>query len=215
MALQLYRLISQDFSKPHGPDNFPLTSPRYLELAVFRFEDVCVMVQDDMKGYLRTAALEKKVGVEATFRWLRRRNVNICLLTDFNRDDFLLLISRLGWSVGEQELIQLVVLRESEKENPVRMAYESAGLRSPRQAIVVVDSPRLLHCARTTGSSLVFGVTNGKRNYRELADQPFRTLLDGIIQLPNYLLSRLPEEQQAHPAGDGYGGSSPLLRLPE
>lgn len=168
---------------------FPSSSPRFLELAVFRFEDVCVAVQEDMGNYLKTAALEVKAGVEATFRWLRRRQVKICLLTDYNREDFLLLAGRLGWGIGPQELIQLVVPEQSQEENPVRQAYAFAKLRFPQQTVVVVDSPRLLQCARKAGSTLVFGVTNGESAYQDLAEEAVRSLLDSPIQLPNYLLS--------------------------
>lgn len=186
-----FKVISQDFSRQYSADRFSASTPRFIELAVFRFEEVCVRIQEGMEGYLRTAALERRAGIDATFRWLRRRGVRICLLTDFQREDFLLLLERLGWRVGEEELIQVVVLNQSAQENPVKLACESAGIGSAAHAITVVDTPKLLHAARSAGGKLVFGVTNGQSAYNELAKEPFFALLDGAIQLPNYLLSNL------------------------
>ncbi len=177
----------------------PSDTSRFVELAIFRFEDVCVRVQDGMEGYLKTAALEKQAGIEDTLRWLRRRQVRVCVLTDYDRDDFFLLLDRLGWKIGEDALIQMAVVNQDRKANPVRKALEASGLRAAQQAIVVADTVRLLHCAITTGLHLVFGLTNGKSAYQELALEPFRALLDSPVQLPNYLLQTLPE--------DGFGKS--------
>lgn len=177
---------------------FPVSHHRFLELAVFRFEDVCVDIQEDMAGFLRTAALEKKAGIEATFRWLRRRQISICLLTDFNREDFFLLLDRLGWQIAEDELVQLAIVEQQRKPNPIRLACEAVGLTTSLQALAVVDSPRLLHCATAAGAHLVYGVTNGRSAYRELAAEPFRALLDSAIQLPDHLLRNLPSDH-LHP----------------
>jgi len=171
----------------------PASPHRFLELAIFRFEDVCIDIQDDMDGYLRTAALKKKAGIEATFRWLQRRQISVCVLTDYGREDFFLLMGRLDWTLGEDQLIQMAVLDQSRKPNPVRLAIDAAGLANARQALVVVDTPRLLHCATTAGAHLIFGVTNGRSTYRQLAAEPFQSLLDSTLQLPDYLLSNLPE----------------------
>jgi phosphoglycolate phosphatase-like HAD superfamily hydrolase len=184
--------------------NFPTSFPfgmslqpnvRFLELAVFRFEDVCVRVQDGMDGYLRTAALEKVPGIEATFRWLRRRKVKIALLTDYNREEVTVLLDRLGWLVGEENLIQLIVLEQAEQDNPIRQVLDYARINSPLQAIVVADTPRLLRCATGAGSQLVFGVTNGRSSYHELVAAPYGALLDSSIQLPDYLLRTMPENE--------------------
>lgn len=169
-------------------------SSRFLELAIFRFEDVCVNVQEGMDGYLKTAALEKKTGIEDTLRWLRRRQVSICLLTDYGRENLFLLLERIGWGIGEDALVQMVIVNQDRKANPVRLAFDAAGLQSTHQALVVADTSRLLHCATTTGLHLVFGVTNGRSTYQDLALEPFRALLDSAVQLPNHLLQTLPEE---------------------
>lgn len=167
-----------------------------------------------MGDYLRTAALEIKAGVEATFRWLRRRQVSICLLTDYNQEDFLLLAGRMGWGIGPDELIQFVVLEQAEEENPIRRAYDFAGLHFPRQAVVVVDSPRLLRCAYQAGSSLVFGVTNGESTYRDLANEAVRSLLDSPIQLPNFLMSMIPDDGWEERVRCTSGGVAPRLWYP-
>lgn len=193
---------------------FPHSQHSFLDFAVFRFEDVCVKVQEGMDGYLRTAALEKKAGIEATFRWLRRRKISICLLTDYSREAFFLLLERLDWGVGEEEFIQMAVVEESNKVNPIQLAFESAGLRAAQQAIVVVDTPRLLQCATAVGTHFVFGVTNGRSSYRDLAPEPFRTLLDSVLQLPNYLLRNLPGENLNPALRGGERSEPPRLWYP-
>ena len=186
----------------------------FLELAIFRFEDVCINVQEGMEGYLKTAALERKGGVEATIRWLRRRGVKIALLTDYNRADFFLLLDRLGWGVGEDQLIQVVVLGQGQKANPVKLAYESIGVRSPKQVLLLADTVRLLHCATSAGLHLVFGVTNGRTSYNDLAREPFKALLDSTLQLPDYLLRNLPEEMPKRLMASGGRRNPPRLWFP-
>lgn len=181
------------FPSPRPTMQFSPSTP-FLELAIFRFEDICIDVQEGMEGFLKTAAIEKKSGIEATMKWLRRRQVRIALLTDYDRDDLLVLLDRLGWGIAEDQLIQIVVLGQGRKVNPVKLAFEAAGVASPQQALLVADTSRLLYCATAAGLHLVFGVTNGRSTYLNLAQEPFRALLDSTLQLPNYLLRNLPEE---------------------
>lgn len=168
-------------------------STRFLELAIFRFEDVCVNVQQGMEGYLKTAALEKKAGVEATMRWLRRRGVRIALVTHYDREELSILLERLEWGVGEDQLIQLAVLKQKNQSNSVKLAFETSGVESVQQVLLVTDNDELLRQGQAVGIDLVFGVTNGGSTYQSLAQEPFYALLDSTVQLPNYLLQNLPE----------------------
>ena len=193
---------------------FPPPHRQFLELAIFRFEDVCIEVQAGMDGFLRTAALEVKPGVEAVFRWLRRRGVGICLLTDYCREDFTLLLDRLGWSLGQEGTVHLAVAGQSDKPNPVRTAIDAAGLISGAAALVVSDTVRLLECARASGCRIVFGVMNGSSSYPELAASPFGVLLDNALQLPDHLLRMLPDDSGLSGSGRTRGGSPPRLWYP-
>lgn len=169
---------------------------RFLQLAIFRLEDVCVRVQEGMEGFVKTAALEKSPGIEATFRWLRRRGVRICVLSGYNREDTEILLDRLDWEVGEDGFLQLVILNEATKQNPIELAIESAGLLWPSAVTVVVDTPRLLQCGRDTKCRFVLGVTNGSHTYELLANEPHHSMLDSTLQLPDFLLRQLPEGEE-------------------
>ncbi len=184
----------------------------FLALSVFRLQDVCVRIQEDMEDYLATAALEKIPGIEATFRWLRKRRVQVALLSDFNRSDTEILLRRLGWGVGEEELVQLVLTSQGEKDNPVARILELAGQRDGSLTVTVMDTPRLLFKASACKVRLNIGMTHGQSSYPELAATPCTGLLDGPIQLPNFLLERLPELNQVPPIVLRGPGSSAQTR---
>lgn len=191
------------------------TSP-YLKLAVFHLNDLCVAVQEEMDDYLTTASLEKMPGVEATFQWLRRREVRLCLLSDYQRQDTLRLLDRLGWTVDEQGTVQEVITQQNTHANPVRIAQELAGLDSERQSVLLADTPRLLACGKAAGVHLNIGVCNGRSAYYELAAAPHHTLLDTLLQLPNFLLEHLAVAREVHNRGarTRVRGLLPRLKLP-
>ncbi|MEM1359969.1 MAG: hypothetical protein AAGF89_17310 [Bacteroidota bacterium] len=175
---------------------FTTSINRFLHLAIFRLEDVCVRVQEGMEGYVKTAALEKSPGIEATFRWLRRRGIRVCVLSGYDRANTEILLDRLDWEVGEDGFLQLVILRQETKENPIELAIENAGLLRPAMVTAILDTPRLLQCARAAKCRFVLGVTNGSHTYEALAGEPNHALLDSTLQLPNFLLRHLPETEE-------------------
>ena len=190
-------------------------SDRHLQLAIFRLNDTCVGVQEDMEGYLPTASLEKKPGVEATFSWLRRRNVRICLLSDYDRAQTLLVLNRLKWTVDEDGTVQEVITEQAKRDNPVRLAQESACLQNPRFSFTAVDTPRLLHLAHEARVHFNLAVCNGLHPYHDLAVAPHHAMLDSLLQLPNFLLEHLPETEVGQLLGSATGRRFlPRLRLP-
>ncbi len=190
-------------------------SDQYLQLAIFRLNDLCVGVQRGMDAYLATAALEKMPGVEATFTWLRRRGVRICLLSDYDRPTTVLLLDRLGWTVDEHGTVQEVITEQREKDNPVRLAQENAGLANSRLSFSAADTPRLLHLASEARVHFNLAVCNGLSTYRELAVAPHHAMLDSMVQLPNFVLQHLPEPDFAGAAKEVVANRLlPRLRLP-
>lgn len=173
---------------------------QFLQLAVFRLEDVCVRVQEGMESFIRTAALEKAAEIEATFRWLRRRGVAICLLSDYDRETTRILLERLNWQVGEELLVQMVITEQYKQINPIQRAMDLGGVFSPRCVVLVADTPRLIGLGSKTGLHFNLGVTSGSYSYQALAGGPHRDLLDHPVQLPNYLLVNLPDSESI-PAG--------------
>lgn len=162
-----------------------------MELAIFRLEDVCVRIQDEMEGFLQTAALEKSAEIEAIFRWLNKRRIKIALLSDYNRADTEILLQRLGWRVGEAENIMLVLTDQLTNSDPVRCVLDLVGLKDGAAVFSVFDTPRLLHLADANRLKLNLGITNGSCSYVALAGAPHHALLDKLIQLPDFLLRHL------------------------
>jgi len=167
-------------------------STTHLQLAIFRLSDVCVSVQDKMDGFLATAALEKSVGVEAAFAWLRKRRVRICLLSDYGDADTQLLLGRLGWSVGDGGTVHYVVTEQGMQPDPIGTAIERAGLEGAKASFTVFDTPRLLLLANQARVHFNLAVCNARHPYATLATAPHHGMLDSLLQLPTFLLDHLP-----------------------
>jgi len=171
----------------------PFSSPgANLQLGIFRLQDVCVRIQDGMEDFVETAALEKVPHIEAVFRWLRKRGISIALISDADRSNTETVLQRLSWGVGEEEMLQMVLTNQRKRENSVADVIELAGLPNGRLVFSVFDLPYLLRAAHSNQVQLNLGVTNGRCSYAELSTVPNHRLLDGPIQLPNYLLEQNP-----------------------
>jgi len=164
-----------------------------LRLGIFHLEDVCVRIQDGMGPYLKTAALQKTPAIEATFRWLRKRQIKIALLSDAGKKDTEMLLDRLRWRVGEEDMLQMVLTEQGASSNPLAEILELAEEEESMSTFSVSDTPRLLQAAASCGIRLNIGVTNGCYGYPELATEPNHALLEGPIQLPDFLLKNVPE----------------------
>lgn len=188
---------------------------QHLQLAVLRLLDVCVHVQDDLYGYLGTAALETSPRILPTLEWLRRRNVDVCLLSDLGEADTATVLARLGWAVGEGQTVRYLICEQGRQDNPVVSAARLAGNLDPNAVFTVGDTPRLLHASHAAGAYFTLGVSSGRSPYHLLATAPHHMLLDQVMQLPNFLLSHLPEvpPEQVHQRPRSWSGL-PLLWLP-
>ena len=191
---------------------FPNSVP-HLQLGLFRLEDICVRLQEDMAGYLRTAGLEKTPGIDATFRWLARRGVRVALLSDHRPAEVTILLERLGWAVGPGQLIDCVLPEQRKYDNPVRTLITRAGLTDGSLAFSMFDTPRLLRAAHFSRVAFNLGVTNGQHGYGDLAGAPHRALLDTPVQLADYLVENLPEAPRRPSGGSASAYRLPLLRL--
>ena len=169
------------------------TIDAHLQLAVFHLNDMCVAVQDGMDRFLTTASLERMPGVEATFSWLRKRGVRICLLSDYDRDHTLIILQRLSWSVDEDGTVQQIITEQQEQSNPITKAQELAGLMNPRFSLSAVDTPRLLEQSNAARVHFNLAICNGRSSYHQLATAPHHAMLDNLRQLPNFVIEHLPE----------------------
>ena len=165
----------------------------HLQLAVFHLNDMCVAVQEGMERFLPTASLECLPGVEATFTWLRKRGVRICLLSDYNREQTLLLLDRLKWTVNEDGTVQQIITQQQKQDNPIQQAQVLAGLTNSRFSLAAVDTPQLLQQSNAARVHFNLAICNGRSSYHQLATAPHHAMLDNLRQLPNFILQHLPE----------------------
>lgn len=168
-----------------------LFSPRLsrLKMAMFRLQDVCVYVQEDLSSYIRTASLDRSPGIEATFRWLNKKGVRVVLISDFDPATTTVLLKRLNWSVGKGELIQTVVYDLFDTANPFARGMEQAGIPQGDSLLTLVDTPRLLKMAQDCKIYFNLGTTSGSYSYQVLKNAPHLALLDQPLQLANFLLT--------------------------
>lgn len=162
----------------------------YLSVAVFRLLDTCVNLQADMAGFYRTAALEAVPGVISVFRWLKKREVKLVLLSELSPEDTALILNRLEWKVGDNELINAIQFVDN-SNNPINTIVENTNLSSGLQLVTIGDNTTFLNWSRLANVKLNIGVTYGSTSFRELGRQPHHTLLDNILELPNYLVSNV------------------------
>ncbi|OAV44387.1 HAD family hydrolase [Lewinella sp. 4G2] len=187
-------------------DTYPFSETRGerfppVRLAIFHLQDVCVRIPRSLRNHLRTASLELAPQIEATFRWLRKRQVRIALLSDFDEAGTNILLERLSWELGGDQLIQAVVPEQGVGENPIRQAMDLAGVSDPHQVTLIADTPDLLNFGTQAQVRLNLGVTSGKHSYEVLNSTPCRALLDNTIQIVNYLLDEVPQLAAAGGAG--------------
>jgi hypothetical protein len=168
-----------------------LFSPRMsrLKMAVFRLQGVCVYVQEDLSSYIRTASLDRSSGIEATFRWLNKKGVEVTLISDFDPATTTVLLQRLNWSVGKGELVQRIVYDLFDTVNPFVRTMEQAGITQGDSLLTLVDTPRLLKMARDCEIYFNLGTTSGSNSYQVLKNAPHLALLDQPLQLADFLLT--------------------------
>lgn len=159
---------------------------------MFHLQDVCVRVQKGMRHRLRTAALQRAPQIEATFRWLQRRGVAIYLLSDYGRADTNIILQRMKWPVGSDELIRGVVLKAKSCANPVEKVLQCVDAPDAKRTVVVSDTPGLIKAAARVGVTFNLAVTSGKHTRQDLQDTSCRVLLEDTVELIRYLLECLP-----------------------
>ncbi len=170
-------------------------APIIAKVAAFRLLDTCILLQDDMAGYYKTAALEKVHGVEQIFRWFRKRGVQICLVSDLSMEDTQIVLQRLGWSPQEdnelEDLVDYILINHQKTSNPlIRLQSLIDGLQS-QQIICIADSLDMLQWARQASVQYCIGVSYGSTPYKTLAQLNCSKILDSLLELPSYLLQEM------------------------
>jgi phosphonatase-like hydrolase len=130
-------------------------------------------------------------GVEDAFRELRRQGVKVALTTGFSRDVAGPLLERLGWGVGDGNLLDAVVCSDevaAGRPAPfmIHRAMELTGVQDVRSVMAAGDTVNDLAAANNAGV-LAVGVLTGKLGRDELAAHPHHHILAGVKDIPALL----------------------------
>lgn len=166
----------------------------FISHAVFRLLDTCVILQEEMEGFYKTASLQKVNGIENIFKWLHKRGVKICLYSDLSVTDTQLILDRLNWSISwendNNSLINLVMAKDEEVTNPIQHILDISGAPDPSSVVTFGDTVEFLQWSWQIKSLLNVAVTYGSESYRDLAIAPHHGLMDSILEVPNFLLGQ-------------------------
>lgn len=166
----------------------------FVSHAVFRLLDTCVVLQDDMEGFYKTASLEKVRGIENVFRWLNTRGVKVCLYSDLNLADTQLILDRLKWQVSWENdaaaLVNLVMAKDPSLSNPIEHLINISGATHPNRVVTFGDTVQFLEWSWETKVLLNIAVTYGSESYQSLAVAPHHGMLDSVLEVPNFLLGQ-------------------------
>ncbi len=152
--------------------------------AFIRFKELLVEFYDANPP----VALE---GVEDAFRELRRQGIKVALTTGFSRDVAEPLLQRLGWGVGDDNLLDAVVCSDEvaagrPAPHMIHRAMELTGAQDVRAVIAAGDTVNDLAAANNAGVTAV-GVLTGKLGREDLAAHPHHHILAGVKDIPALL----------------------------
>ncbi|SEI75622.1 phosphonatase-like hydrolase [Arthrobacter sp. yr096] len=156
-------------------------TPEVVAAAFVRFKELLVEFYDANPP----VALE---GVEDAFRALRDQGIKVALTTGFSRDVAGPLLERLGWSVGDDDLLDAVVCSDEvaagrPAPHMIHRAMELTGVQDVRAVIAAGDTVNDLAAATNAGVTAV-GVLTGKLGREDLAAHPHHHILDGVKDIP-------------------------------
>jgi phosphonatase-like hydrolase len=133
-------------------------------------------------------------GVEDAFSSLRANGIQVALTTGFARDIADPLLETLGWSVGVDATIDVVVCGDEVTQGRpapylIFRAMELTAVQSVEHVLVAGDTIVDLQAGTNAGARCVVGVATGKLGHRELGRERHTHLLDSVAQLPPLLQS--------------------------
>ncbi|MBO1330591.1 phosphonatase-like hydrolase [Streptomyces sp. VRA16 Mangrove soil] len=120
---------------------------------------------------------------------LRARGIKVALTTGFSDDVALPLLASLGWSVGEDGLLDAVVTSdEVPRGRPapymIHRAMEKTGVVDVRTVLVAGDTVVDLEAGTHAGAGVVIGVLTGQLTREQLEPHPHTYVLDSVADVP-------------------------------
>lgn len=151
-----------------------------------RVEDAYTAFQADLSRRYGHGGVSAVSGAEATFAWLRTRQVRIALNTGFDRTITDLLLSALGWSrVADAVVCGDDVPRGRPAPDLILRAMDLTGVRDPGRVANVGDTTLDLQAGHRAGVRFNVGVLSGAHGRDRLEKAPHTHLLTDVSELPS------------------------------
>jgi len=183
------RLVFETLWKKALPnaDNQVLTEK--IDGSYLRFKEV-------LENHYRTAAVVPAEGALEIFSFLRSNGIKIGLTTGFYREVTDIILSRLGWDKGLDELYkgdETSIIDVSVTSDQVAAgrpapemilrAMQLCGIEDPKQVINIGDTPSDIESGNNAKCLLSLGVTNGTHTREQLEKCNHNGLLDSVTEL--------------------------------
>ena len=134
-------------------------------------------------------------GVEDALKELKARGIKVGLTTGFSRDVAAPILSKLGWGIGEGELLDAVVTSDevaAGRPAPylIHHVMEATGVHNVSHVIAGGDTVVDLLAAHHAGVKPL-GVLTGALGREQLEAHPHEWVLEGVKDLPSVISSSL------------------------
>jgi phosphonatase-like hydrolase len=143
-----------------------------------------------IRFYQTDPSVHEIPGAGETFRRLRAAGIKVALDTGFTRDIVDVVLARLKWN-GSELVDATVTSDEVPRGRPhpdlAEKAMRDLGVRDPRRAAKVGDTPSDLQEGTAAGCGLVIGVTGGSHTAEQLKPFPHTHLIHTVAELPALL----------------------------
>lgn len=128
-------------------------------------------------------------GSEATFEWLRERQIKVGVTTGFSRKIKDLVFEALGW---DERLIDVTACSDEVPESRpapwmIFEAMRRADIYPPSAVMTVGDTPRDLQAGTNAGCGFVVGVLSGSGTVETLGRERHTHLLGSVAEIPALL----------------------------
>jgi phosphonatase-like hydrolase len=127
-------------------------------------------------------------GAEATFAWLRERDIEIATTTGFYRELNELILDQTGWrEMFRTSVSSSDVARGRPAPDMILRAMATTGITMPAQVINVGDTPLDLQAGTNAGVRGVIGVLTGAHGRERLQREPHTHILSSVADLPSLI----------------------------
>ena len=141
-----------------------------------------------IENHYRGRGIAPIPGADATFLWLRERNIEIATTTGFYRELTNLILDQTGWrDMFHVSICSSDVAHGRPAPDMILRAMQGAGVTDPAQVINVGDTPLDLQAGTNAKVRGVVGVLTGLHGRERLQREPHTDILDSVAGLPELI----------------------------